>query len=589
MTRDGQTTQPPEQYQRQLSDLQRQIRRAALPQRKHLRSDLVAGLTTAIAAVPDGMASAVMAGLNPVQGLYACMIGTPVAATATSSVFMKVNTTSAMALATGAALVAVPTDQRLAAAVALTILIGIFQIAAGLAKLGFLTRYISNAVMTGFMSGIAVLIILGQLGDLTGLSFATQNKLLQLAELTLRLRQIDLATLFVGVGTIALVLAFERTRLRNFAMLLGLVLASLTVPALGLAGVELVGTSNSIPRSLPQFTMFDPAQVPGLLGSAVAVGIIGLVQGAGIAQAYPNPDGKFPNASRDFWAQGVANVAAGSFLGMPVGGSANATAVNIGAGARTRWSNIFSGAFLAVSVVALAGLIEQIPMAALAALLVLAGVRSIKPASILTVWQTSRLPAAIMGLTFVATLVLPVQYAVFLGVAVSFLTTVISTSEKVRVVEVVMRNNELPVERPAPPELPSDRITLLMPYGSLHFAAARMLEESLPAAENARRAVVILLLRGHSDIGSTFIGVLWRYAITLQENGGRLMLAGVDSHVYNQLEKTGTLGVLGADNIFPAGERLFEPGLKALRAARTWLATQQQAATLPQQEVSTES
>ncbi len=245
---DEQRVLKPEQYQQQLRDIQGRVRRAVLPQRKHLRNDLVAGLTTAIAAVPDGMASAVMAGLNSVQGLYACMIGTPVAATASSSVLMKVNTTSAMALATGAVLVAVPTDQKLAAVVALTILIGLFQIAVGLARLGFLTRYISNAVMTGFMSGVAVLIILGQLGDLTGLSFAVQNRLLQLAELALSLRQIDVAPLFIGVGTIALVLAFEQTRLRNFAMLLALVLASLTVPGLGLASVELVGSSRRYKR-----------------------------------------------------------------------------------------------------------------------------------------------------------------------------------------------------------------------------------------------------------------------------------------------------------------------------------------------------
>ncbi len=574
--------QIPEQYRQLQQDSPNKLRRAVLPQRRHLRADLVAGLMTAIAAVPDGMASAVMAGLNPVQGLYACMIGTPVAGATSSSVFMKVNTTSAMALATGAALLGLPADQQLAAVVALTILIGIFQIAVGLAKLGFLTRYVSNAVMIGFMTGIAVLIILGQLGDLTGLTFGVQNRLLQLAELALRLRQIDVPTLFIGVGTIALVLSFERTRLRTFAMLLALVIASLTVPALSLDSVELVGTATSIPRSLPQFALFDLSQVPRLLGSAVAIGIIGLVQGAGIAQANPNPDGKFPNASRDFWAQGLANVAAGSFMGMPVGGSANATAINISAGARTRWANIFSGVFLAVGVVALAGLIERIPMAALAALLVLAGVRSIKSASILTVWQTSPVPAAIMGLTFVATLVLPVQYAVFLGVGVSFLATVISTSEKVRVVEVVLANNELPQERPAPAALPSNRITLLMPYGSLHFAAARTLEESLPAAETAHRAVVILLLRGHTDIGSTFIGVLWRYAITLQENGGRLMVAGVDKHIYHQLVKTGTLAVLGAENIFPAGDRLFEPALTALRSARRWLAAQQHEPDEPQ-------
>lgn len=258
---------------------------------------------------------------------------------------------------------------------------------------------------------------------------------------------------------------------------------------------------------------------------------------------------------------------------MPVGGSAGSTAINVNAGAKTRWANIFSGLFLLVGVVLLGGLIEQIPMPALAGLLVLAGFRSINLTRILTVWQTSRISATIMGLTLIATLMLPVQIAVFLGVAVSFLMTVISASEQVRVIEIVIRDKGLPEEHPAPKEVPSNAITILQPYGSLFFAGARTLEDSLPAAADARHAVVILLLRGRTEAGSTFIGVLRRYAETLQANGGRLMLTGVGKQFYDQLANTGTLAVLGEENVFPAGDRLFAPALRALHTtARAWMA-----------------
>ncbi len=210
-------------------------------------------------------------------------------------------------------------------------------------------------------------------------------------------------------------------------------------------------------------------------------------------------------------------------------------------------------------------------MASLAGLLVLAGIIAINIPRIATVLQTGTVGTAVMAITFGATLLLPVQQAVFLGVAVSFLMIVISSSEKVQVVEIVPHGNELPEEREAPETLPGGRITILQPYGSLFFAGARTLEESLPNAEGAQRAVVILLLRGYPDVGSTFIGVLRRYAQTVQNNGGRLMLTGVSTTAYKQLEKTGLVKLLGTDNVYPAGPRLFEPTLRALRVARAWL------------------
>ena len=541
---------------------------------EHLRPDLVAGLTTAIAAVPDCMASAVMAGLNPAQGLYAAMVGTPVAALTSSSVFLLVTTTGAMSLAAGTALGNLPENERLVAAAVLTVLIGVFQILAGVARLGFLTRYISNAVMTGFLTGIAVLIILSQLADLTGLRFEASQKILRPFELVLRSRELEVHTLLTGVATIALVLALERTRLAKISMLAAVVTISLAVRWLGWRSVELVGTSHEIPRALPKLFLFDLGHLPELLAPALAIGIIGLVQGAGVGQSYPNPDGHYPAPSRDFLAQGLANVASGLVHGMPIGGSAGSTAVNVTAGARSRYANVFSGLLLAVAVLAFGPWIEQIPMASLAALLLIAGAGSLRLDRVTTVWKTGRVAGTMMALTFAATLLMPVQEAVFVSVAASFLLTVVREAERVRVMEVVVRAGGLPEERPAPKVLPSHQVTLLLPYGSLFFAAARTLEESLPEPDKAQRAAVILLLRGHDEIGSTFVGVVSRYARTLQANGGKLLLAGVSKTVHAQLAKTGLTALLGEENIFPAGLRLLAPTRQALAAAQEWLGAQ---------------
>jgi SulP family sulfate permease len=517
------------------------------------------------------MAAAVMAGLNPAQGLYAGMIASPVGAGLSSSAYMMITTTSAMALAAGGALASLPAEQKLAGAVALTVMIGVCQIAAGLARLGFVARYISNAVMTGFLTGIAVLVVISQLGELTGLAFRGHRALHPL-EALVRLDEVVVRTLAVGLATIALVLALERTRIGKMAMLLALIAVSVAVPLAGWDDVALVGTSAPIPRALPDLHMIELARVPALAASALAIAIIGLVQGAGVSQSYPNPDGGYPDVSRDFLAQGAANLAAGALGGMPVGGSAGSTALNVSAGAATRWSNVFSGVFLAVGVVTLGALIERIPMAALAGLLVIAGIGAVNPGRIAAVWHTGRSVAGIMLFTFVATLILPVRDAVFLSVAVSFLLAIVREAEQAGVVEVVLRDGANPREQPAPLRLPSRAVTVLMPHGSLFFAGARTLEAKLPDPAGAERAAVVLLLRGYQEVGSTFIGIVRRYHETLAAGGGRLILAGVSPGVEAQLLATGTTALLGEGGVVTAGRELLAPALTAYRAAQAWLA-----------------
>ena len=305
---------------RLLESGQTTVKRKA-PQRENLAADLIAALTFAAVNIPQALATALLATVNPVFGLYTLMIATPVAAIFTSSVFMNVSTTSALAVATGDAVGYLPEDRKAEALIVLVILVGIIQLIFGILKLGSLMRFVSNAVMVGFMTGVAVLIILGQTQDLTGYDSQFSNKILVLADIILHLREIDLATLATGTLTMAMILLFERTPLRKLSYLFAMVVASLFAFALGLDSVALVGDIADIPRSIPLPNLPDLSYIPVMLGSAIAIAIIGLVQGAGVSQSYPNPDGKYPDVSRDFSGQGIANIATGFFQGIPAGGS----------------------------------------------------------------------------------------------------------------------------------------------------------------------------------------------------------------------------------------------------------------------------
>ncbi len=542
--------------------------------RSLLSEDLTAGLTFAVVNVPQAMANALLATVNPVCGLYTLMVATPVGALFTSSVFMNVSTTGALSVATGDALADVPAGQKLAALVTLAVLIGLFQLAFGLLKLGSLIRFVSHSVMTGFVSGIALLIVLGAISDLTGYTSPYARHLFRLADTVLNLNRLDPATVGLGVSTIALIVGFGYTRAKKFALILALgvvTLASFVLSAaFGVDSVALVRDIAEIPRSLPGPMLPDLSLLPTLLLPALAIGVVGLVQGAGVGQSYPNPDGRYPDASRDFTGQGLGNIAAGVFQGIPGGGSMSGTAVTVNAGARSRWANISAGVFVVLIVLLLVDLVKLIPMAALGGLLVVVGIQNLQPEQIATVWRTNRVARTGMVLTLAATLTMPLQYAIVVGVAISTLLYVFQSSNRIKVVEIVPVEGGFPIERPAPARLPSSETTVLHVYGSLFYAAATAFERGLPSADEARGAVAILIVRERPEIGSTLIGVLRRYSEALRSRDGKLMLAGVSPELYDQLERTGMVGVLGEENLFRGQPQLGAAMNEALAAAREW-------------------
>ena len=543
--------------------------------RGNLVPDMIAGLTTGVANIPDAMASAVLAGANPVQGLYAIMIGTPLGAIFGSSAFMNVASTSALAITAGSALAdaGFTGDAHASAIATLAVLTGVLMLLAGLLKMGRLLRFVANSVVIGFLTGVSINVILSQLSDFTGYSSAYSNKVVKAIDTLMNLDQIDVPTTLVGLLTVAIILLVDRTKLKNFSMLFGMLIASLVVIVLGLATVQQVSDIAVIPTSLPMPMLPDFSLIPVLLLDAIALAIIGLVQGAGVSKAYANPDGNYPNSSRDFIGQGAANIGAGLFQGMPVGGSVGSTALNVSSGAKSRWANIFSGLIVVLAVLLFSQAVSMVAMPAMAGLLIVAGFQSIKSERIRDIWATGWAPRIVMAVTLGLTLVIPLQQAVFLGVVLSILVHFfVTSSHEVRMTLLTVNSDGTVTEGAAPADLPSNAVTVLEIFGDMAVAGAETLEAQLPKVKQAERAVVILRLRAQESVGSSFIAVVERYSQQLKARGGKLMLVGVHPKIKGQLDRTGTTTeILGAENVFEATTTLGASTREAYAAAQRWL------------------
>jgi len=226
---------------------------------------------------------------------------------------------------------------------------------------------------------------------------------------------------------------------------------------------------------------------------------------------------------------------------------------------------------VAAIVLLAAPLVERVPMPALAALLIVAGYQGLRVPQAVVAWKTGRTSAVIMLVTFVATLLVPLQFSVLFGTGLSVVLHVFRQSNKVVVTQWVLQPEGFPIEQAVPPRLASNQLTVLHIYGSLFFAAAKSVEEMLPIVADATHAVVALTLRGKIEIGSTFVTVLQRYAETLRDRNCRLMLVGLDPAVYEQLSKTGVLRLIGEENIFLATPQIGAALNQAVAAATTWL------------------
>lgn len=538
--------------------------------------DAFAGLVTGLFSIPEGMAYASIGGFNPVAGLYSGMLSTILGSVFARTVLMVTTLTSALALSSRSVLTAAGLDPGDPANVAaLALVVGAVMLLFGLLKFGAIMNFVSNAVMTGFTTGIAVQIIAGVIFDATGYKPQSHNTIRKFVEAFTNVGSWQLAPCLVALATVAVWAAFHLVKpLKAFATLIALVVVTAAVTLLH-ADVETVGDIASIPNALPPFALPNIDAIPGLLGGGLAVALVGLAQAAGISAAVPNPDGSRPKTSRDFTAQGVANLAGGFFGALPTGGSLSRTGVAVSAGAQTRWAGIFAGVWLTALVLLAGSLAELIPMPVIGGLILVIGVELVagRWADIMLVLRTAPLSAVAMVITFVATTELPLHQAIVIGAITSLVLYCVKASQSATLVALRPDPDGGWDRADVPDACPSNEVTVLHYAGVGLFAEVPRIDELWPRVADSRNAVVVLSMGTLPDVPSSkVIRAIRKWASDLESHGGRLFIAGVSPAVEKVLARGGLTEVLGDDGIVPGTTRIFGAVDEALARGRRWIA-----------------
>jgi SulP family sulfate permease len=550
---------------------------------KDTRNDLLAGVTVAAISLPQAMAYALIAGVDPRFGLYSAIVVTFVASIFGSSSHLINGPTNAISLVVFSALGFFSSDARLDAYQAmflLGIMIGGIQILIAVFKLGDLTRYISESVVIGFMAGAGTLVGITQIGNLTGLrdrGTGLQHVLYRIW-LTLNGGQVNPRALGIGVGTIMLVIVLRKLarkyHLPQFDMLLALIVASVVAAAFGwskpaLNGATVISVVGSVPRSLPMphLPQIQFWWVKQLSGSALAIAFLGLLEALAIAKSIANTTRQSLDYNRQCLAEGLANLTGGFFQCLPGSGSLTRSAINFQAGAATRASGVFAAGTVALVVVALAPFARYIPKAALAGLLMVTAVRLVDWKRLSYAVRASRYDAGLVAVTAFSAVFISVEFSILIGVALSFLMF-IPRAALLRWTELVVSSERVVRER-LPEDPPCTAMLLYDLEGELFFGAAPELDRCFDHlrqrtdAEDIR--FVILRLKRTRNPDMVSLERFEHFLHEMEAHGVTVLLCGVRPAFSKAMSNLRFYSWLPADRVFPEEPEKFSSTLKAVR------------------------
>jgi len=550
------------------------------------RRDILAGLTVAAISLPQAMAYALLAGVDPRFGLYSAIVVTAVAAVFGSSSHLINGPTSAISLVVFNALASFDPDARVEAAEAmflLGVMVGSIQILIAVFRLD-LTRYISESVILGFMVGASLLLGIGQTANLLGVREHGNGHQNIMHRLWLTLTEGDpfsAKAMAISVATIVLALALRKLvrayRLPQMDMLAALVAVAAAAFFLGwsqpdAAGKTAIAVAGSVPANLPSPHIPDIkfAWISELSSSAVAIAFLGLLEALAIAKTIAIHTRQTLDYNRQCMAEGVANLVGGFFRCLPGSGSLSRSAINFQAGAATRMSGIVSAATVAVALLILAPLTHFIPRAALAGLLVITAARLIDLRRVIYAFRASRYDAGLVVITALTAIFVGVEYSVLVGVALSIVLFVPRAS-KLKAAEMVVSP-----ERVVRGRLTTDplctAIILFDLEGEFFFGAAPDLDRYLEglksrAVEQGARVVVLRLKRTRNpDV--VCLERIEHFLHEAQTLGIAVLLAGVRPDLLAAIRRLKFQDWYPADRIFPdEGDDADSATLKAVRRA----------------------
>ena len=527
--------------------------------RHTLWSDLLAALTGVIIGPPQGVASALIAGLPPEYGLYTAIIIPIIAGLFGSSHHLISGPAAAISIVVLSVVSSVvPPDSAefIPAVLTLAVLTGLIQLGLGIARMGALVNFISHTVVIGFTAGAAIVIATSQVKYVLGIHVAAGSSFLETWQtLFSQLDSINTYSLVIAFITIISTLLIKKVNKRLPAMLIGMLAGSLACWMLQGAAhdVPMVG---ALPGKLPQFALpdFSAQTLSALLSGAIALAILGLVEAVSISRAIAIRSGQRIDGNQEFIGQGLSNLVGGFFSCFPGSGSFTRTGVNYESGAKTPLAAVFTALMLVLIVLFTPQITAYLPLPAMGGGILLIAWNLIDTHHIHQILHSNKQEASVLLVTFASTLLIELEFAIYLGVLVSLIIYLKRTSTPM-IMEVAPKSFEhgtdlRSISRFQLNECP--QLKILRIDGSIFFGAADHIQKTLLAVktDDGKHNQILINCAGINFIDVTGAEMLLHETQRLKKSGGQLSFCNLKNTVRDELEANGYLKKLGEEHFY---------------------------------------
>jgi len=519
--------------------------------------DILAGLTLAAITIPEQMATAKLGGFEPQIGFYA-FIGATVGFMALGASRVLTagadSTITPIFAGTLAALAAAGSTSLGSVAVALALLVGAMLVAGGMLKLGWIANLLSTPVITGFLAGIAVHIVVSQLPTLFGTAKGGGDLLGQAAAVATHLSRLNPFSTAIGLGVLILMLLAERISARIPGALIGVVLATLAVVAFGLEGRG-VAVLGALPEGLPRLALPALSDIWQLVPLALIITLVIMIQTATVSHSFRDPAEREPDVNRDFLGVGAGNLAAALFGAFPVNASPPRTAVVVEGGSTSQLGALAAAAIVLLLVLWGGALLAHVPEAALAGILLFVAQRIVRIGTIVKLIRQAPVEFLLVLLTAAAVIVLPIQTGVAIGISLSLLHG-LSMTTRTQPVELQKIPGTTIWWPPGNSEQGSrqEGVVVIAFNAPLLFANAETFKRGMIDTIDAQDRppfLVVLEASGIADIDFTAAEALTEVISHCRAANIRFAVARLESvRAKKALDRYGVLARLGPDHLF---------------------------------------
>ncbi|MFV0338380.1 MAG: SulP family inorganic anion transporter [Chthoniobacterales bacterium] len=516
------------------------------------KKDLRAGINVALLAFPQAIAYAIIAGLPIKYGVYCAAVSGIVGSFFCSSRHTVMGPTNATAVMLLSVFQNFPPGiDRLQATAFVVILVGVFLIIASIFQFSSMLKFISRSVIIGYISGAALLIISNQIHQILGFPIRESSTMLEVLWHTAEsINQTHFITLALGVATFFSIWAIKKylPQLPNVAI--GLILASFVGVGLVFAGFE-IPTAAAMPSGFWSLTL-PPANYKlfyNMVAPALAVAFLALMETSIMAKTISSRSGQIVNTNQEFLGLGLANIASGFLSGMPASASPTRSALNYQSGAVSPISALVCGSVCLLGALFIGPLTHYIPKTALAAVVIYVAISLLDWKLIRIAFRSTKSDAVVLLATFIASILLPLDIAIFLGVTTS-IALFLRKASSPTLIEYSF-NDEGNLAEIDTPKKSHPHISIIHVEGELFFGAADLFRDEIRhVCRDPDLRAVILRMRNARNLDATSIMALEELILYLRSTGRYLLLSGATKDVYRIMRDTGVLNVLGRENFF---------------------------------------